>query len=67
VLNNQQNDLNLVSMSEVIAVTPAFKILWNQIATIKDKILGGKDKKNSLISSLWAACELQCGRWWLCR
>jgi hypothetical protein len=27
VLNNQQNDLNLVSMSEVIAVTPAFKIL----------------------------------------
>jgi len=67
VLNNQQNAINSVSMSEVSAVTTAFKILWNQIATIKNTILGGKDKNNSLISSLWAACELQCGRFGLCR
>ncbi|MCX6824489.1 MAG: hypothetical protein NT085_05190 [candidate division SR1 bacterium] len=67
VLNNQQNAINLVSMSEVNGVTPAFKILGNQIASIKNDILGGKDKKNSLISSLGAACELQCGRSGLCR
>lgn len=67
VLNSQDATLRSVSMTEVKTVTPAFKVLWDQIASIRNNILGGKDKQNSLISSLWAACELQCGRFWLCR
>jgi hypothetical protein len=41
--------------------------LGNQINVIKKDILGGKEKNNSLLKNLWVACELQCGRWWLCR
>jgi hypothetical protein len=67
VFLSQTTDLYLVSMSDIQDITPAFKVLWDQVSAIKDTILGGKDKDNSLIWSLWAACELQCGRWWLCR
>lgn len=64
---NQQTDVEFVRMAEVQDVTPAFKVLWDQLSVIKNDILGGKDKDNSLIWSLGVACELQCGRWWLCR
>lgn len=64
---NQQTDVEFVRMAEVQDVTAAFKVLWDQLSVIKNDILGGKDKDNSLIWSLWVACELQCGRWWLCR
>ncbi len=67
VFLNQQIDSEFVRMAEVQDVTPAFKVLWDQLSVIKNDILGGKDKNNSLIWSLWVACELQCGRWWLCR
>lgn len=67
VFVNQQTDLDLVSLSEVKGITPAFAVLRKQVSVIKNDILGGKDKKNTFISSLWGACELQCGRWWLCR
>lgn len=67
VFINQKTDLDLVSMAEVKGVTPAFKVLWDQLSIIKNDILGGKDNKSSLLWSLWAACELQCGGWWSCR
>lgn len=67
VFISQKTDLDLVSMSEVRGVTPAFAVLGQQISVIKNNILGGKDVNNSLIQSLWLACELQCGKWWLCR
>ena len=64
---SQKTDLDLVSLTEVRGVTPAFAVLWQQIAVIKNSILGGKDVNNSLIQGLWVSCELQCGNWWLCR
>ncbi len=67
VFNQQSTDIELASFAEVKDVTPAFNVLWRQIATIKNNILGGKDQDGSLIKSLWAACELQCGRGGLCR
>lgn len=67
VFLSQKMDLDLVSMSEVKGVTPAFAVLGQQVSAIKNNILGGKEKDNSLLKSLWAACELQCGRGWLCR
>jgi len=67
VFNSQQTDLDLVSMNEVKGVTPAFQVLGTQVSVIKNDILGGKDTEKSLLKYLWAACELQCGRWWRCR
>jgi hypothetical protein len=67
VFNSQQTDLELVSMNEVKWVTPAFQVLGTQVSVIKNDILGGKDTDKSLLKYLWAACELQCGRWWRCR
>jgi len=57
----------LATFSEVKDITPAFKVLGDQIRVIKNDILGSKQQENSLIWSLWKACELQCGGWWLCR
>lgn len=57
----------LASFSEVKDITPAFKVLWDQVRVIKTDILGAKNTTDSLIWSLWKACELQCGGWWLCR
>ena len=67
VFSQQVNDNALVSSSETKTVTPAFNILGQQVNSIKDDILWGKDKDGSLIKSLWEACELQCGRGGLCR
>lgn len=67
VFASQQAASDSVAMTEVQDVTPAFAVLGQQLSVIKNDILGGKDKNNSLIGSLWVACELQCGRWWLCR
>ena len=52
VFVNQSLDLNLATFSEVKDITPNFALLGDQIYAIKDNILGGKDKKNSLIRSL---------------
>ena len=67
VFASQKTALDLVGMSEVKDITPAFEVLGKQISVIKNDIIGGKDKQDSLISTLWASCELQCGGWWLCR
>ena len=67
VFASQKSDLDLVGMSEVKDITPAFAVLGKQISVIKNDIIGGKDKQDSLISTLWASCELQCGGWWSCR
>lgn len=64
---DQARDNNLAGFVEVKDVTPAFNVLWLQIYTIRNNIIGGKDKDGSLIKSLWEACELQCGRGWSCR
>ncbi|MEI6775135.1 MAG: hypothetical protein WCL18_10620 [bacterium] len=52
VFVSQKTDLDLVSMSEVRGVTPAFAVLGKQVSVLKNDILGGKDKKNSLMGSL---------------
>ena len=52
VFASQKTDLDLVSMSEVRGVTPAFTVLGKQVSVLKNDILGGKDKKNSLMGSL---------------
>jgi len=52
VFASQQTDLDLVSMVEVRSVTPAFAVLGQQISSIKNDILGDKEKDNSLIKSL---------------
>ena len=67
VFASQKIDLDLVGMSEVKDITPAFAVLGKQISVIKNDIIGNKDKQGSLISTLWASCELQCGGWWSCR
>ncbi len=67
VFLNAKSDLDLVSMSEPRGVTPAFRILGKQISVIENDILGSKEKDDSLINYLWAACELQCGRAQDCR
>lgn len=67
VFLNQQSDIEFVHLAEVHDVTAGFKVIGDQLSVIKNDILGAKDKNNSLIWSLWAACELQCGRWWRCR
>jgi hypothetical protein len=54
-------------VAEVRSVTPAFAVLGQQLSVIENDILGWKDRKNSLLWSLWGACELQCGRWGRCR
>jgi hypothetical protein len=36
--------------------------LGNQIAGIKNNILGDKEKETSLLTSLWAAAKLQCSK-----
>jgi hypothetical protein len=64
---SQTNDSTLASFAEVKPITPAFKIIWDQILTIKNDILGGKDKAWTLIKSLWEACKAQCGWGWSCR
>ncbi|MCX6825450.1 MAG: hypothetical protein NTY80_04495 [candidate division SR1 bacterium] len=61
VYESQPADLRLASFTEIKEVTPAFKILGDQIATIKNDILGSKTKDGSLVKSLGEACELQCG------
>ncbi len=60
VFVDQSLDLNLATFSEVKDTTKNFTLLGKQIYAIKDGILGGKDKKNSLIRSLGNACETQC-------
>lgn len=67
VFLSQKTALDLVSMSEVKGVTPAFKVLGQQLYVIKNDILGGKEKNDSLLKNLWEACQEQCGWWWLCR
>lgn len=67
VFLNAKSDLDLVSMSEPRGVTPAFTILGKQITVIENDIIGSKEKDDSLIKYLWAACELQCGRAQSCR
>lgn len=67
VFANQANDYALATFAEVKSVTPAFKIIWNQIRTIKTDVLGGKDKDGTLIRSLWEACDAQCGWGGYCR
>ncbi len=67
VFVSQTVDQDISISSEVKDITPAFTALGIQIQAIKDDILGWKEKKNSLISSLGEACELQCGRWGKCR
>lgn len=62
VFDNQKADLELVQISDVTEVTPAFVVLWDQIKTIKEDILGGKQKKNTLFQNLWVASELQCSQ-----
>jgi hypothetical protein len=69
VFVNQILDMQTVAFVEVKDdTTPNFWLLWQQIYAIKDKILGGKDQPNTLIWSLWNACEAQCSKqWWKCR
>lgn len=52
VFANQANDYALATFAEVKTVTPAFKIIGNQIRTIKTDVLGGKNKDGTLIKSL---------------
>lgn len=66
VFDQQALDSELATFAEVKPITPAFTILSQQIATIENKILWGKHQAWSLIKNLWEACELQCGKWWLC-
>gem|GEM_PF-3967665 len=42
----------LATFSEVKDITPAFKVLGDQIRVIKNDILGSKQQENSLIWSL---------------
>jgi len=63
VFASQKADSELANFSEVKDITPAFTILGKQIASIKNDVLGGKDRDGSLIKGLWEACELQCGGW----
>lgn len=66
VFASQALDMQIVTFSEVKAdTTKNFTLLGQQIYAIKDGILGGKDQNNSLIRSLWNACETQCilNRW----
>lgn len=67
VFANHKADVDLALFSDIKELTPAFTVLWKQIDTTKKNILGGKQKNNSLLQSLWVACELQCGRFGLCR
>lgn len=75
VLASQAVDLDIVSMSELKdfssswsqGVTPAFAVLSRQIASIRNDLIGSKEKDNTIIKSLWTACHDQCGRWWSCR
>ena len=67
VFANQANDYALATFAEVKSVTPAFKIIGNQIRTIKTDVLGGKNKDGTLIKSLWEACDAQCGWGGRCR
>jgi len=52
VFANQGADTELATFSEVKDITPAFKVLGDQIYAIKNTILGGKEKENSLLGSL---------------
>lgn len=67
VFVNQTNDSSLATFAEVKTITPAFNVLWDQINTTKEGVLGSKDKEWSLIKSLWEACKAQCGWGWTCR
>jgi len=62
VFANQGADTELATFSEVKDITPAFKVLGDQIYAIKNTILGGKEKENSLLGSLWTASQLQCNK-----
>ncbi|MEI8009114.1 MAG: hypothetical protein WCI00_07190 [bacterium] len=44
--------MDLVGMSEVKDITPAFAVLGKQISVIKNDIIGNKDKQSSLVSTL---------------
>ena len=52
VFADQAKDTELATFSEVKDVTPAFRVLGQQIQVIKKDILGGKDKEGSLLESL---------------
>lgn len=62
VFANQAMDIELATFAEVKDITPAFTVLGNQIAGIKNNILGDKEKETSLLTSLWAAAKLQCSK-----
>ncbi len=67
VFASQKADSELADFVEVKKITPAFKVLSDQIHSLENDVLGGKDKESSLIRSLWKACELQCGGGGKCR
>jgi hypothetical protein len=52
VFANQAMDIELATFAEVKDITPAFTVLGNQIAGIKNNILGDKEKETSLLTSL---------------
>ncbi|MFA5748154.1 MAG: hypothetical protein WC872_03525 [Candidatus Absconditabacterales bacterium] len=59
VLDNQKSDQAFASLSEIKDITFKFNLIGIQIANIKN-VVGGKDKKKSLIYNLGKSCELQC-------
>ena len=60
--------IDLASFAEVKNITPAFEILWAQITTIKNDIIGTKTQEWSLVKELGIACESQCKNYlWTCR
>lgn len=52
VFATQKTDSELAAFVEVNGITPAFTVLGDQITFIKNDILGGKEKDNSLLKSL---------------
>ena len=60
VFTQQTTDIQLAYLAEVKDVTPAFNVIWQQIFTIKNDIIGSKDLDGSLLRSLSDAAATQC-------